>query len=58
MAGYEGAMVDPRDVAAKALDGIEQGLTEVLVDQWSTDVKASLQLEPAENPFYAGVLTK
>jgi NAD(P)-dependent dehydrogenase (short-subunit alcohol dehydrogenase family) len=58
MAGYEGAMVDPRDVAAKALDGIEEGLAEVLVDQWSTDVKAALAGSPADNPFYAGVLAR
>ena len=57
MDGYDGPMVDPREVAATALDGIERGLSEVLVDQWSTDVKAALQGSPAESPFYAGVLS-
>ncbi|BDZ52199.1 short-chain dehydrogenase [Frondihabitans sucicola] len=56
MAGYDGPMVDPRDVAGIALDGLENGLSEVLVDQWSTDVKAALAVAPADSPIYAGVL--
>ncbi len=43
MAGYEGSMVDPADVARASLDGVEAGVAEVLVDEWSRGVKASLQ---------------
>lgn len=51
MAGYEGDMVDPADVARASLDGVEAGSPEVLVDDWSRYVKASLAKDPAE--FYA-----
>ncbi|MTD16858.1 SDR family NAD(P)-dependent oxidoreductase [Nakamurella sp. YIM 132087] len=47
MAGYEGAMVDPAEVARIALDGIEAGQIEVLVDDWSRFVKRSLADDPA-----------
>lgn len=50
-AGYEGSMVDPADVARASLDGVERGAAEVLVDEWSRGVKASLQGEP--EAFYA-----
>ncbi|MDM7892655.1 SDR family oxidoreductase [Curtobacterium caseinilyticum] len=46
MAGYEGTMTDPADVARASLDGVEQGLAEVVVDEWSAMVKASLQQSP------------
>ena len=46
MAGYDGDMTDPADVARASLDGVEQGLAEVVVDQWSAMVKASLQQSP------------
>lgn len=51
MAGYEGPMVDPADVAKASLDGVEQGAAEVVVDEWSAMVKASLAREP--EAFYA-----
>ena len=50
MAGYDVAKVDPADVVRAALDGIEAGKLEVLVDEWSADVKASLARDPFE--FY------
>jgi NAD(P)-dependent dehydrogenase (short-subunit alcohol dehydrogenase family) len=50
-AGYEGPMVDPADVARIALDGVEADRIEVLVDEWSAYVKASLANDPSE--FYA-----
>ena len=51
MAGYEGPMVDPAEVAKASLDGVEQGAAEVVVDEWSALVKASLAREP--EAFYA-----
>ncbi|SDQ12738.1 Short-chain dehydrogenase [Curtobacterium sp. UNCCL20] len=51
MAGYEGPMVDPAEVAKASLDGVEQGAAEVIVDEWSALVKASLAREP--EAFYA-----
>ncbi|MBM2620668.1 SDR family oxidoreductase [Actinoplanes sp. LDG1-06] len=51
MAGYEGPKADPADVARIALDGVEAGRIEVVVDDWSAMVKASLANDPAE--FYA-----
>jgi NAD(P)-dependent dehydrogenase (short-subunit alcohol dehydrogenase family) len=47
MAGYEGDMIDPADVARAALDGIEAGELEVVVDEWSAKVKASLSADPS-----------
>jgi NAD(P)-dependent dehydrogenase (short-subunit alcohol dehydrogenase family) len=49
--GYEGDMVDPADVARIALDGVEADKVEVLVDEWSAYVKASLAADPSE--FYS-----
>jgi NAD(P)-dependent dehydrogenase (short-subunit alcohol dehydrogenase family) len=46
MAGYEGPMIDPRDVARAALDGLAAGDIEVIVDGWSAMVKASLAGDP------------
>jgi NAD(P)-dependent dehydrogenase (short-subunit alcohol dehydrogenase family) len=54
MAGYEGEMVDPDDVARAALDGIEAGRIEVVVDEWSATVKASLAADPSL--FYTGAV--
>ncbi len=53
MAGYEGPMVDPADVARASLDGVEAGAFEVVVDEWSALVKASLAQAP--EAFYAQV---
>ncbi|SEG87763.1 Short-chain dehydrogenase [Nonomuraea solani] len=47
MAWYEGAKTDPGDVVRAALDGIEAGSMEVVVDEWSAAVKASLAADPA-----------
>lgn len=51
MAGYTGPMMDPADVARAALDGVAAGAAEVLVDDWSRHVKASLAQDPSV--FYA-----
>lgn len=51
MAGYDGPMVDPADVARASLDGVERDAAEVVVDDWSALVKASLAHAP--EGFYA-----
>ena len=51
MAGYTGPMTAPADVVRAALDGVQAGAWEVLVDDWSRGVKASLAADPRE--FYA-----
>ncbi|ROR82889.1 Short-chain dehydrogenase [Plantibacter flavus] len=51
MAGYDGPMVDPADVARASLDGVASGASEVVVDEWSAMVKASLAHDP--DAFYA-----
>ena len=51
MAGYEGPMVDPAEVARASLDGVERDAAEVVVDEWSALVKASLAHAP--EGFYA-----
>jgi NAD(P)-dependent dehydrogenase (short-subunit alcohol dehydrogenase family) len=50
MAGYDGPMIAPRDVARASLDGVVAGSVEVVVDDWSRMVKDSLAGDPA--PFY------
>ncbi|MCZ2806005.1 MULTISPECIES: SDR family oxidoreductase [unclassified Modestobacter] len=50
MAGYTGPMSDPADVVRAALDGVQAGEWEVLVDDWSRGVKAALSADPRE--FY------
>jgi len=50
MAGYAGPMLDPADVARAGLDGVEASKLEVLVDDWSTMIKATLAEDPAR--FY------
>jgi NAD(P)-dependent dehydrogenase (short-subunit alcohol dehydrogenase family) len=51
MAGYDGPKIDPRDVARRSLDGLEAGSIEVIVDEWTAMVKASLAGDPAA--FYS-----
>jgi NAD(P)-dependent dehydrogenase (short-subunit alcohol dehydrogenase family) len=51
MAGYEGPMIDPAEVARASLDGVERDAAEVVVDDWSALVKASLAHAPER--FYA-----
>lgn len=51
MANYDGPKIDPRDVARLSLDGLADGSIEVIVDDWSAMVKASLAGDPAA--FYA-----
>jgi NAD(P)-dependent dehydrogenase (short-subunit alcohol dehydrogenase family) len=51
MAGYDGPMTSPADVVRTALDGVQAGDWEVLVDDWSRGVKASLARDPRE--FYS-----
>jgi NAD(P)-dependent dehydrogenase (short-subunit alcohol dehydrogenase family) len=46
MAGYDGPMTDPAEVARASLDGVQAGAAEVLVDDWSRMVKASLAADP------------
>lgn len=46
MADYDGPMTAPSEVARIALDGVERGAAEVLVDDWSRMVKASLAGDP------------
>jgi NAD(P)-dependent dehydrogenase (short-subunit alcohol dehydrogenase family) len=50
MAGYDGPKAAPATVVASALDGIEANRLEVLADDWSRTVKASLAADPSE--FY------
>ena len=51
MAGYQGPLLDPADVVRAALDGLEAGQVEVLVDDWSRAAKAGVAEDPAA--FYA-----
>lgn len=51
MAGYDGPKIDPRDVPRRSLDGLVSGSIEVIVDDWSAMVKASLSGDRAE--FYS-----
>ena len=53
MAGYDGAMADPADVVRIVLDGLEADQMEVVVDDWSAMVKATLSGDPAA--FYTEV---
>jgi NAD(P)-dependent dehydrogenase (short-subunit alcohol dehydrogenase family) len=47
MAGWDGPKNDPADVVRAALDGIEAGQLEVLVDADSIQTKAALAADPA-----------
>jgi NAD(P)-dependent dehydrogenase (short-subunit alcohol dehydrogenase family) len=51
MAGHDGPKVDPADVVRAALDGLQAGDLEVVVDDWSAMIKATLAGDPAD--FYA-----
>jgi len=51
MSGYTGPMSAPADVVRAALDGLQAGDWEVLVDDWSRHVKAALAADPRE--FYS-----
>jgi len=53
MAGYDGPKIDPRDVPRASLDGLSTESIEVVVDDWSAMVKASLSGDPAA--FYAKI---
>ena len=53
MAGYDGPKIDPRDVPRASLDGLSTESIEVIVDDWSAMVKASLSGDPAA--FYAKI---
>ncbi|WP_328417744.1 SDR family oxidoreductase [Micromonospora sp. NBC_00389] len=46
-AGYDGDKVDPAAVVRAALDGVEAGKLEVVADEWSANVKASLAADPS-----------
>ncbi|MEU8328858.1 SDR family oxidoreductase [Micromonospora sp. NPDC048839] len=46
-ASYDGDKMDPADVVRVALDGIEADRIEVLADEWSAYVKASLANDPS-----------
>ncbi|MET7750131.1 SDR family oxidoreductase [Micromonospora sp. NPDC005367] len=47
MASYDGDKADPADVVRAALDGIEADKLEVIADEWSAHVKASLAADPS-----------
>ncbi|MGX7671454.1 SDR family oxidoreductase [Plantactinospora sp. DSM 117369] len=44
---HEGPKVDPAVVVRAALDGLEQDRIEVVADEWSAHVKASLAADPS-----------
>ncbi|MEU1394787.1 SDR family oxidoreductase [Micromonospora zamorensis] len=50
-ANYDGAKIDPADVARATLDGLASDAMEVLVDTWSADIKAALARDPRD--FYS-----
>lgn len=52
-AGYDGPKIDPREVPRRSLDGLAAGSIEVIVDDWTAMVKASLAGDPAA--FYAQI---
>ncbi|MDQ1050383.1 SDR family oxidoreductase [Streptomyces sp. V4I2] len=54
-ASYTGEKADPADIARAGLDGVEAGDLEVVADEWSAHVKASLAAAPQH--FYADALT-
>jgi NAD(P)-dependent dehydrogenase (short-subunit alcohol dehydrogenase family) len=47
IAGYDGPTVAAADVVRAAIDGIEAGALEVLVDEPAREAKASLNLDPS-----------
>jgi len=50
MANYDGPKISTAQVAKVTLDGLEAGQLEVIVDDWTAYVKASVAKDPAE--FY------
>lgn len=54
MASYTGPKTDPADIARAGLDGVEAGALEVVADEWSAQVKASLAAAPEH--FYGDAL--
>ena len=44
----------PAQVTAATLDGVEAGRIEIVIDDWSANVKAGLAGDPAD--FYAAAL--
>ncbi|KQO07650.1 short-chain dehydrogenase [Agreia sp. Leaf244] len=46
-AEYDGPKIDPRDVPRLSFDGLTAGSIEVIVDDWTAMVKASLAGDPA-----------
>jgi NAD(P)-dependent dehydrogenase (short-subunit alcohol dehydrogenase family) len=50
MADYDGPTTDPAVIVKTALDGLEAGLWEVVADDWTAHVKASLAGDPRD--FY------
>ena len=52
-AGYDGPKIDPRDVPRASLDGLAAGEIEVIVDDWTAMVKASLAGDAGE--FHARI---
>ncbi|RFA16710.1 short-chain dehydrogenase [Subtercola boreus] len=50
-ADYDGPKIDAREVPRRSLDGLVAGSIEVIVDDWTAMVKASLAGDPAA--FYA-----
>ncbi|MCU1444625.1 SDR family oxidoreductase [Cryobacterium sp.] len=44
--GYDGPKIDPRDVPRSSFDGLATGAIEVVVDDWTAMVKASLAGDP------------
>lgn len=55
VADFDGPKTDPAEVVRAVLDGVEAGKLEVLVDDWSVHVKASLARDPFE--FYGPSLS-
>ncbi len=55
MAGYDGPKVDPAEVTRAALEGVQAGAFEVVVDDWSAMIKATLAGDPAA--FYTTTLS-
>ena len=51
---YDGDLMDPAEVVRRGLDGLAAGRIEVVVDDWSAHVKASLAQDPSL--FYADAL--
>lgn len=45
--GYDGPKASPREVVESVLAGVEAGMTEVIVDEWSRLVKSTLADDPA-----------